>query len=145
MLYERSSLKALHDSHSLHGSISAEGFRQLMVLAKMRAQVVFPTPRGPQNKYACARCLFTMAFFNVVVIDDCPTTLSNVIGRYFRADTINSPISVIQIGKYRKTYICQVGKFSTIRKRCRMLPRRGTSRKCTAATNCLVAFSAKAI
>jgi hypothetical protein len=27
---------------------------------------------------------------------------------------MNSPISVIQIGKYRKTYICQVGKFSTI-------------------------------
>ena len=26
------------------------GLRQLMVLAKMRAQVVLPTPRGPQNR-----------------------------------------------------------------------------------------------
>ena len=31
-------------------SPSAVGERQLMVLAKIRAQVVLPTPRGPQNK-----------------------------------------------------------------------------------------------
>jgi hypothetical protein len=28
---------------------------QLMVFAKIRAQVVLPTPLGPQNKKACAR------------------------------------------------------------------------------------------
>ena len=37
-------------SHSLHASPSAVGFMQLMAFAKIRAQVVFPTPRGPQNR-----------------------------------------------------------------------------------------------
>ena len=50
MLYERCSLKALHDSHSLQASPSAVGFRQLIVLAKIRAQEVLPTPRGPQKR-----------------------------------------------------------------------------------------------
>jgi hypothetical protein len=62
-------------------------FVQLIVLAKMRAQVVLPTPLGPQNKNACAKWLFLMAFFKVVVICDCPTTLSKVTGLYFLADT----------------------------------------------------------
>ena len=50
MLKERCSLKAVHDSHWLHASCSAVGVRQLMVLAKIRAQVVLPTPRGPQKR-----------------------------------------------------------------------------------------------
>ena len=50
MLSERCSLKARHDSHSLHGSPSAVRCSQLMAFAKMRAIVVFPTPRCPQNK-----------------------------------------------------------------------------------------------
>ena len=50
MLNERFSLKALHDSHSLHASASAVGLRQLIALAKIRAQVVLPTPRGPQKR-----------------------------------------------------------------------------------------------
>ena len=50
MFIERCSLKALHDSHSLHASASDDGFRQLMAFARIRAQVVFPTPRGPLNK-----------------------------------------------------------------------------------------------
>ena len=32
------------------GSPFSPGFWQLMVLAKIRAQVVLPTPRGPQNR-----------------------------------------------------------------------------------------------
>src|SRR5690242_10859046 len=56
------SLKALHDGHSLQASPSAEGLSQLMVLARIRAQVVLPTPRGPQNKNACARWWFLIAF-----------------------------------------------------------------------------------
>src|ERR1700757_1351066 len=43
-------------------------FSQLMVLARIRAHVVFPTPRGPQNRKACANWLFLMAFFSVLVI-----------------------------------------------------------------------------
>src|SRR3954468_23198756 len=56
------SLKDIHDGHSLQASPSAEGFSQLMVLARIRAQVVLPTPRGPQNKKACASWRFFMAF-----------------------------------------------------------------------------------
>jgi hypothetical protein len=59
-----------------------------MVLAMIRAQVVLPTPRGPQNKKACANVLLRMAFFKVVVIDCCPTTVSKVTGLYFLADTM---------------------------------------------------------
>ena len=57
MLYERCSLKATHDSHSLQASPSAVRFIQLMVLAKIRAQVVLPTPRGPQNRKPLERTL----------------------------------------------------------------------------------------
>jgi hypothetical protein len=67
MLYDRCSLNAIHDSHALQASPSEEGERQLMVFAKIRAQVVFPTPLGPQNKYACANLFVAMAFFKVVV------------------------------------------------------------------------------
>ena len=51
------------------------------------AQVVLPTPRGPQKRSACASLLLSMAFLNVVVICSWPTTSSNPVGRYFRADT----------------------------------------------------------
>ena len=44
------SLKARHDSHSLQASPDSVGWKQLIVLAKIRAHEVFPTPRGPQNK-----------------------------------------------------------------------------------------------
>ena len=81
-------LKATQDSHWLQASPSAVGVMQLIVLAKIRAQVVFPTPRGPQNKYAWASFWVAIAFFSVVVSARCPTTDSNVEGRYLRADTI---------------------------------------------------------
>ncbi len=40
-----------HDSHSQHGSPSC-GFSQLSTLARIRAEVVLPVPRGPENRYA---------------------------------------------------------------------------------------------
>src|SRR5690348_11490675 len=89
MFREVPSLKATHDEHLLQASPSAVGFSQLMVLANIRAQVVFPTPRGPQNKKACANWRFFMAFLRVVVIWPWPTTVSKVWGLYFRAETIN--------------------------------------------------------
>lgn len=49
MLSERPSLKLRHDSHVLQAS-APSGCRQLIALAKMRAQVVLPTPRGPQKR-----------------------------------------------------------------------------------------------
>ena len=88
ILNERCSLNATHDSHALHASFSAVGVKQLMVFAKIRAHVVLPTPRGPQNRYACAKWLVRIALRNVCVNACCPTTLSKVVGRYFLADTI---------------------------------------------------------
>ena len=54
--------------------------------------MVFPTPLGPQNKNACAKCLFLIAFFKVLVMDAWPITLSKVEGRYLRAETIKLSI-----------------------------------------------------
>ena len=88
MFSERCWLKAAQLSHSLHASPSAVGCWQLMALAKMRAQVVLPTPRGPQNRKAWASLPLFTAFFSVVVSAVWPTTASNVMGRYFRAETI---------------------------------------------------------
>ena len=69
------------------------GVKQLIVLAKIRAVVVFPTPREPQNKKACAKCSVFIAFFSVEVIENCPTTVSKVWGLYFRAETTKSLIT----------------------------------------------------
>ena len=81
--------------------MSAVGCRQLMVLAMIRAQVVFPTPLGPQNRNAWASVLLRMAFFRVVVIDCWPTTVSKVTGLYFRADTMKFSIDVIDESNYK--------------------------------------------
>ena len=85
-------LKDSQDSHLSHASISEVRFVQLIVFAKIRAHVVLTTPRGPQNKNACAKCSVLIAFFNVLVICACQTTVLNVAGRYLRADTIKFSI-----------------------------------------------------
>ena len=92
ILNEALLLKLTHDSHSLHASISGVGCKQLIVLAMIRAQVVLPTPVGPQKRKACARVLFLMAFCRVEVMACCPTTLWNVAGLYLRADTMKFSI-----------------------------------------------------
>ena len=43
---------SLQISHSLHGSPSC-GFKQFTALANILAEVVFPVPLPPLNKYAC--------------------------------------------------------------------------------------------
>src|SRR5688572_32673802 len=55
--------------------------------ATILAQVVFPTPRGPQNNNAWASLLLSMAFLSVVVICSWPTTSSKPVGLYFLAET----------------------------------------------------------
>src|SRR5690606_41359588 len=79
-------LKARQDAQVPQASFSAVMFSQLIVFARIRAQVVLPTPRGPQNKKACASWLFLMACFSVLVICCWPTTRSHVAGLYFLAD-----------------------------------------------------------
>src|SRR5690606_7213486 len=74
---------------------SSSGFSMpswLIFLARIRAQVVFPTPLGPQNSKACARWLLSMALSRVLVMACCPTTSLNVWGRYLRAETTNYSI-----------------------------------------------------
>ncbi len=39
-----------HDEQVLHGSQSADSALQFSALAKMRASVVFPVPRGPEKR-----------------------------------------------------------------------------------------------
>ena len=56
-------------------------------LARMRAVVVLPTPRGPANTNACASRLLASALRSVRVTACCPTTSSNFCGRHLRAMT----------------------------------------------------------
>src|SRR5690606_30338469 len=67
----------------------------LIIFAKMRAQVVLPTPRGPVNNKACAKWLFSMALIKVFVIACCPTTSLKVCGLYFLADTTKCSIEIM--------------------------------------------------
>ena len=57
-----------------------------------------------------------MAFFNVAVIDCCPTIDTNVDGLYFRAETINSLVITLIIGfkyKNKNGLLCPVVEFKT--------------------------------
>jgi len=78
---------SVHDVHFWHG-FSVGPFLQFKDFAKIRAVEVFPMPRGPVNKYACAMRLDFMAFLRVVAIKDCPTISSKLCGLYFLANTI---------------------------------------------------------
>src|SRR5438876_962056 len=62
-------------------------FAQLSAFAKIRAVEVFPMPRGPTNRYACASRFCATAFLSVRETWACPTRSSNVCGRYFLAKT----------------------------------------------------------
>jgi hypothetical protein len=86
-LKEAPVLKDLQDAQTSHASPSAVRDSQLIVLARILAQVVLPTPLGPVKRNAWARWLFKMAFFRVVVICDCPTTVEKCCGLYFLAET----------------------------------------------------------
>lgn len=64
---DRPSSNPLHDSQVPQASLLF-GFRQFILFAKIRAQVVLPTPRGPQNRYAWASCPRSIAFLRVEVM-----------------------------------------------------------------------------
>ena len=80
-------LEAASNSKTLKLRSACSVVNPLMALAKMRAQVVLPTPRGPQKRYAWAICPDSMLWRSVSVMDFWPTTVSHVVGRYFRAET----------------------------------------------------------
>ncbi len=82
----RPSAISTHASQTPQGS-AVGPFTQFNARARMRAVVVFPTPRGPANTNACASRLFASAFRSVRVTACCPTTSSNFCGRHLRAMT----------------------------------------------------------
>ena len=67
-----------------HGVAVTPLVMQLRLLARIRAIDVLPVPRGPAKRYACRTCSDVIAFFSVRTTASCPTTSSNVCGRYFR-------------------------------------------------------------
>ncbi len=75
-----------HASHTPHGS-GVGPFSQFSPRARMRALVVFPTPRGPAKTNAWAIRPLPIAFLSVVVTPPCPTTSSKCWGRHLRART----------------------------------------------------------
>ena len=59
-----------------------------MVLAKILAALVFPTPLGPQNSYAWASWPLAIEFFSVLTMFSWPTRDPKESGLYFLAETI---------------------------------------------------------
>ncbi len=72
----RPSAISMHASQTPHGS-GVGPLAQLSARARMRAVVVLPQPRGPENTNACAIRLLFSAFFSVRVTACCPRTSSN--------------------------------------------------------------------
>src|SRR5699024_12622005 len=71
---------------SLHGSFVG-ACSQFIVLAKILAALVFPVPRGPENKYACENFSLAIASCKLCVIDFSSTTSENFRGRHTRYNT----------------------------------------------------------
>src|SRR5262245_59679090 len=78
--------KSWQDGHALHASGPLR-WVQASALARSRAVVVLPTPRGPVKRYACATRPDLSAFCSVRVTGSWPTTASNTCGRQCRART----------------------------------------------------------
>src|SRR6478672_3854967 len=71
--------------HSPQGSPSSRLFSQLSAIARTRASVVLPTPRGPQRRYPCATRPRAIAPRSVLDTCDWTATSENLRGRYLRA------------------------------------------------------------
>ena len=71
-----------------HGSPSSLRSAQFKAIARTRASVVLPTPRGPQNKYAWPTCPLDTARRSVSETCSCVTTSANDFGRYFLAKAL---------------------------------------------------------
>src|SRR6266508_1545340 len=78
--------KSRQEGQAPHASAPMRA-EQHRALARSRAVVVFPRPRGPVKRYAWATRPETSAFLSVRVIGSWPTTASKAKGRHFRART----------------------------------------------------------
>ena len=99
-------------SQAPHGSPSCKS-RQLTAFDKIFAQVVFPVPREPVNRYAWAICPERSSFFRVSVTCGCPTTSANTLGRHLRYNTwyISPPLFILFLIDKRKTRQAPPGRF----------------------------------
>src|SRR3954454_10946001 len=77
---------SVHGPHTTHGS-GVGPFSQLRARARMRALVVFPQPRGPVKRKACATRPDFSALTRVRTTCSCPVKSENFCGRYFLART----------------------------------------------------------
>jgi len=71
-------------SHSPHGSPSSPRFVQFSAFARMRAVLVFPVPRGPENRYAWPTRSSRTALRSAWVTCSWPRSSENRCGRYLR-------------------------------------------------------------
>src|ERR1700739_4952626 len=74
---------ATQDSQTPHG-LAVGPWTQFNDRARMRADEVFPQPRGPENRYAWLIRPASRAMDSGSVTCSCPTTSAKVAGRYFR-------------------------------------------------------------
>ena len=74
---------ASHESQTPHG-VAVGPCAQFSERARMRADDVFPQPRGPENKYAWLIRPASRAIDSGSVTCSCPTTSAKVAGRYLR-------------------------------------------------------------
>src|ERR1700758_5229186 len=74
---------ATHDSQTPHG-LAVGPCAQFKDRARMRADEVFPQPRGPENKYAWLIRPASREMESGSVTCSCPTTSAKVAGRYLR-------------------------------------------------------------
>src|SRR4051812_25814482 len=79
----------LQMSHSSHG-VGVGPFTQLSAFARIRAHDVFPTPRAPVNRYACATLPDVSALVRALATCSCPIRSANCRGLYRRATTVYS-------------------------------------------------------
>ena len=84
---ERPSSTSRHEAQLPHGvGVGCSEEWQLIAAARSRAEVVFPTPRGPEKRYAWASRSWETAFVRARTISSCPTTSAKERGRHFRAN-----------------------------------------------------------
>ena len=74
---------SVQTSQSPQGSPSF-AFGQFSALAKMRAMLVLPVPRGPEKRYACPTRPCFKLLRRICVTWRCPTTSAKFLGRYLR-------------------------------------------------------------
>src|SRR5438445_2874057 len=80
----------VHESHSPHGSPAAERRSQLSAIARIRAAVVLPTPRGPAKRYPCATRFWATAPRSAAPTWSWTMRSAKRRGRYFLARAIIS-------------------------------------------------------